>query len=205
MTCPEDAVKLNRNDPCHCGSGKKYKKCHMESDEARTREVRQLDTLAEWVAFYRREMHEAVTARAIEATAVVTAARGWFGDAPTDAPLADPLFAEHALYDLAITEDGPLIAEAEVEPRGAEATHLENLRKALAGSHLSLIEVVENKPGRGVRLHDRLADVRRFVGDPELAGKLEPMEVVLGRLVMYGDKPVLLPDWEKVYFRGRKA
>ncbi|MBA7611910.1 hypothetical protein ES703_19141 [subsurface metagenome] len=24
--------KLGRNNPCHCGSGKKYKKCHLESD-----------------------------------------------------------------------------------------------------------------------------------------------------------------------------
>ena len=23
------------NDPCHCGSGKKYKKCHMAEDEAK--------------------------------------------------------------------------------------------------------------------------------------------------------------------------
>ncbi len=23
-----DTPKLGRNDPCHCGSGKKYKKCH---------------------------------------------------------------------------------------------------------------------------------------------------------------------------------
>jgi uncharacterized protein YecA (UPF0149 family) len=23
-----DEPKLGRNDPCHCGSGKKYKKCH---------------------------------------------------------------------------------------------------------------------------------------------------------------------------------
>jgi uncharacterized protein YecA (UPF0149 family) len=27
--------KLGRNEPCWCGSGKKYKKCHMESDEGR--------------------------------------------------------------------------------------------------------------------------------------------------------------------------
>jgi len=26
--------KLGRNDPCHCGSGKKYKKCCLEKDEA---------------------------------------------------------------------------------------------------------------------------------------------------------------------------
>jgi hypothetical protein len=24
--------KLGRNDPCHCGSGKKYKKCHESLD-----------------------------------------------------------------------------------------------------------------------------------------------------------------------------
>mgnify|MGYP002725586531 CR=1 FL=1 len=26
--------KLGRNDPCHCGSGKKYKQCCLSSDEA---------------------------------------------------------------------------------------------------------------------------------------------------------------------------
>ena len=27
--------ELGRNEPCHCGSGKKYKKCHLEKDEAK--------------------------------------------------------------------------------------------------------------------------------------------------------------------------
>ncbi len=29
-----NAVELGRNDPCHCGSGKKYKHCHMKQDKA---------------------------------------------------------------------------------------------------------------------------------------------------------------------------
>jgi len=29
----ERVAKLGRNDPCHCGSGKKYKKCHLAADE----------------------------------------------------------------------------------------------------------------------------------------------------------------------------
>ena len=29
----ERNINLNRNDLCWCGSGKKYKKCHMEADE----------------------------------------------------------------------------------------------------------------------------------------------------------------------------
>jgi hypothetical protein len=32
------AVVLGRNDVCWCGSGKKYKKCHLASDEAKQRE-----------------------------------------------------------------------------------------------------------------------------------------------------------------------
>jgi hypothetical protein len=31
---------LGRNDPCHCGSGKKYKQCHLAKDEAAAREAR---------------------------------------------------------------------------------------------------------------------------------------------------------------------
>ena len=29
-----------RNEPCHCGSGKKYKQCHLEEDEKSAREAR---------------------------------------------------------------------------------------------------------------------------------------------------------------------
>jgi preprotein translocase subunit SecA len=29
-----DKPKVGRNDPCWCGSGKKYKNCHMREDQA---------------------------------------------------------------------------------------------------------------------------------------------------------------------------
>jgi uncharacterized protein YecA (UPF0149 family) len=32
---PKETTKLGRNDLCWCGSGKKYKKCHMDSDVAK--------------------------------------------------------------------------------------------------------------------------------------------------------------------------
>ncbi len=32
---------LGRNDPCHCGSGKKYKLCCLSQDEAKAREARE--------------------------------------------------------------------------------------------------------------------------------------------------------------------
>jgi hypothetical protein len=33
-------ANLGRNDPCHCGSGKKYKQCHLAEDEAKARAER---------------------------------------------------------------------------------------------------------------------------------------------------------------------
>jgi hypothetical protein len=32
--------ELGRNDPCHCGSGKKYKNCHLAKDEDAARAAR---------------------------------------------------------------------------------------------------------------------------------------------------------------------
>ncbi|MCK4857243.1 MAG: SEC-C domain-containing protein [candidate division Zixibacteria bacterium] len=31
---PSSAKNLGRNNPCWCGSGKKYKKCHYDSDQS---------------------------------------------------------------------------------------------------------------------------------------------------------------------------
>ena len=34
---------LGRNDPCHCGSGRKYKQCHLGKDEEAERSARAKD------------------------------------------------------------------------------------------------------------------------------------------------------------------
>ena len=36
----EETSALGRNDPCHCGSGRKYKQCHLDKDEAKARAAR---------------------------------------------------------------------------------------------------------------------------------------------------------------------
>jgi len=40
MTNPLPTDRPGRNDPCHCGSGRKYKQCCLAKDEAAEREVR---------------------------------------------------------------------------------------------------------------------------------------------------------------------
>jgi SEC-C motif len=38
---PRRMINLGRNDPCHCGSGKKYKKCHLDADQRARVRIRQ--------------------------------------------------------------------------------------------------------------------------------------------------------------------
>ena len=37
---PSTAERPGRNEPCHCGSGRKYKQCHLDKDEAALRAAR---------------------------------------------------------------------------------------------------------------------------------------------------------------------
>jgi len=37
---PDPVRTPGRNDPCHCGSGKKYKNCCLDKDEAKLRKAR---------------------------------------------------------------------------------------------------------------------------------------------------------------------
>ena len=40
-------INLGRNDPCHCGSGKKYKKCHLDADQRSRAGIRQSQPASE--------------------------------------------------------------------------------------------------------------------------------------------------------------
>lgn len=41
--------KPGRNDPCYCGSGEKYKKCHMKADKEAEKEQRQIEDASRWL------------------------------------------------------------------------------------------------------------------------------------------------------------
>jgi hypothetical protein len=43
---PSTDERPGRNDPCHCGSGRKYKQCHLDKDEAALRAARAKESQA---------------------------------------------------------------------------------------------------------------------------------------------------------------
>lgn len=196
-------MRLGRNDPCHCGNGKKYKKCHMQSDASEQRQAQKINNTSDWVNFHTKRLTDNALTNALEAPAVRSAQTQWFGsDTPSD---ADVSFLQHALFDLAVTESGPLVTQSAVSIPDTTAEEVKSFKDTLASSHLSLLEVTSCKHDRGIRLKDHLTGVEGFVSDGDLSRTLEPLEVIMGRMTEWSGERVLLPGWEKIRFRGRKA
>jgi hypothetical protein len=200
-------MKLGRNDPCHCGSGKKYKKCHMEGDLARARTEKSLATVSEWVRFHATDLAELVARGADNRAEIAGAADRFFAgtDVP-EAPLSVGAFREHVVMDLPLGDDeAPLIAAAAVEDDDPAGSRKEALREVLARTVASYFEISDVRRGTSVRLTDRVLDRSFVVRDATLADTLDPMEVVLGRVLTFEKTNVLLDGWERVFFHGRKA
>ena len=197
---------VGRNDPCHCGSGKKYKKCHMEQDEQRGRELRGLSNVEDWLGFHLRRLHEAARPLADGQAAIVAAAEGFFAGADRPAhPLDDTLFRDHAYFDVAVDAEGGTVgASLALAPELPSLTDTASLQKALTVSYLSLLEVTEVKRGKGLGVRDCLTGTEAFVWDEPLSAELDPMEVVLGRRLAFTDRPLLVPGWRRLYFHGRR-
>jgi len=46
LMAPKEVPQRGRNEPCHCGSGRKYKKCCLEKDAGRLRSEREAGPMA---------------------------------------------------------------------------------------------------------------------------------------------------------------
>ena len=199
-------AKIGRNDPCSCGSGKKYKSCHMAQDEARDRQRSQLSTVSAWLGYHGEAALNAGLA-AVQAAGRLTAAWGAFGPS---ASADDPVALGFAACDFPLDTDSDVgvsraaSAGASPDARPEDAEDRALVFQAFADSHLSVHEVLECKRGKGVRLRDVFTGADDFVWDERLGDALEPLEFVLGRRLGFTERPLLALGWEKLAFRGRK-
>ncbi|MDD5627618.1 MAG: SEC-C metal-binding domain-containing protein [Elusimicrobia bacterium] len=87
-------ARIGRNDPCHCGSGKKYKKCCAAKDEAAEREAME-KKWAEAVEKKKHEDHLAAQQKQTDASAAPRAPRASMvprGGPPKNLPVSAPKF-----------------------------------------------------------------------------------------------------------------
>jgi hypothetical protein len=174
-TAVRAAPRPSRNAPCPCGSGKKYKKCHLAIDEVEDAPRQRAQAL-----------HE-LDARLVRAIGEFAASR--YGDrflgSCDDLVAAEgglQLSVPFALYVLRIEGETVLdryLAERRKRLTGEERAWLAAQRAAW----LSVWEVIEVIPGEGMILRDLLSNEQRQVRDASASRTLVARDALLGRVV----------------------
>ena len=189
---------IGRNDPCPCGSGKKYKKCCLAADQKQARQIRNLDSPTEWLKFYWQKIQSQLESVVADQLNVITQRWG--------APLAQAPYLSH-LHEHALLDAGQHETQVKAILSEGDAPldeRLTELVSSLMQSHLSCYEVTGCRRGEYVELKDRISGSAHTVYDADLSLLLEPMEAFVGRLISHEDTALLLPGWLKLKFWHRK-
>ncbi|MCS6883229.1 MAG: SEC-C domain-containing protein [Oscillochloridaceae bacterium] len=182
----EKQRKPGRNDPCPCGSGRKYKDCHLPLEQAARSEQLLL-----------REAQDTLLPKIIEAARSVPEsfpaafARFWQGKyAVEQMPELDQLedrgaerFLTWFAFD-ARDEDGQTLVERLAGQEDFTSNPYERrLLDAWRAVRLGAYVVEEVKKGQGLTLRDLLTGERRALADYHASKRLATGEVIVGHLV----------------------
>ena len=183
---------LGRNEPCWCGSGRKYKKCHLGREEL---------PLAERVGWlYAKAGQHALLTGWNELLAEVGYERCRYADDDRDAlgaALGDPLVLDAVLFE------GGAFAEF-LQMRGSLLPDDERL---LAQQWLlvdrSVFEVEQVHRGRGVTVRDVRTGDTHEVSERTASRQLKPGQLVCARVVPAGDSMQFFGGLEPVALHER--
>lgn len=176
--------KIGRNDLCPCGSGKKYKKCHLLVQDA-----------SHNVAAARMALH---TQDRELVTLMLGFAEERFGqtffdhvhEAFGNNEEAASLWGHWAVYHACI--QGRPVADWFLEERGGRLTAAErDWIAAQQAAWLGMWEVTDVTPGESLTLQDLLTGATRQVREVSASQFLVSRDVVLGRIVDQGKQSLL--------------
>lgn len=178
--------RLGRNDPCWCGSGKKYKHCHQSQDQERASESLQKDAL--WNA-----LGEFASQRKYQ-TDFISAAKFFF-DSPNVPALEGSVQEQedferafdYFVFDYRLPDDSRLIERFERE-RGR--TLAPRQRAWLAGwvqSYPHLLQITQVQPGIGLSAQDLLTGDIYNIRDKVGSESVSRWTVSFTRVIHAGD------------------
>jgi hypothetical protein len=195
--------KTPRNAPCPCGSGRKYKKCHLAEEEAREAAARGTGREAEEARAHARRLAERDPNHALDervtADALALARRRWGREFdPDGALLAIGLDYQSTQALLGWSSghyggpDGRTALDLYLEERGraldAEGRALVDAQRT---AWFSYHEVVSAEPGRTIMLRDLLAGGERMVEEKTASRTVRPRDVLVARIVDLGNRAIL--------------
>lgn len=176
-------IKPGRNQPCPCGSGRKYKKCHLDLDEK------------ERLAEVRGDATHDLDQRLVED--LQRFALGRFGDAWLavtkdffDAEESQQLSVPWSVYGYHV--EGASALDWYLEERGRRLSPPEReWLEAQRMAWLSVWEVIDVDPGVSLTLRDLLCGETRSVCEVLGSQNLVARDALLARVVDHGDKSLL--------------
>jgi hypothetical protein len=185
----QKAKKIGRNDPCHCGSGRKYKDCHLPQEQAeRSANLR----LRQGLDSLMPKIIEA--ARSIPAELPAAFTRFWQGkysfDQMEELEEHENRGSERFLiwfsFDYQLSDGRTLVEQlgAAAESGGFELDPYERQLIGPWGAVRSgAYKVVATHKGIGVTLRDLLTEAEYSVADYGASTRLAVDEVVVGHLL----------------------
>lgn len=186
---PDEVSKVGRNDPCPCGSGKKYKRCCLPDDE----EIGFLRSAADNVL--RKLGYFAFSQRFLEdfeiAFYIFWAEEYEPDEFPHLSQSEQVHFTEWYFLDYFL-DDGRKIAEIFLQELGDELSSLEReaLEERLSSSP-ALYEVLEVEPCKGLRLKDIFSGEEYDVKERRGSRSLYKWDLVFTRVVPMGKNFVI--------------
>jgi hypothetical protein len=183
-------AKVGRNDPCPCGSGKKYKSCHLPIEEAARSEQlkmrRALDTLLPKVIHAAQDRKDAIPP---------AFARYWDGKySPEQLAEIDELedrgadrFLTWFAFDYPQEDGRTLVEQLAADPSGLELTDAEALLlPRWAEVRLRPYALVEVQKGQTLNVRDLLDDTPYTVTDSAASRRVLVGEVLVGHMIPAG-------------------
>jgi hypothetical protein len=168
---PVAVARPGRNEPCWCGSGKKYKKCHLASDEA--------GEVEDEAALTSRLMRFAMENVRPEQ---MGPEMDRFGEhLPPDPNEMPDYFFQWLIYDYHCKPLGGSVVDT-YRKRHAQSDEERALLKSWGETTVAVYEVQEARLDEGLELLDVMRQTRVFVHDTTTSRKLSRYDYLLARL-----------------------
>ena len=167
--------KVGRNDPCPCGSGRKYKKCHLPLEQAERASQRERARDHDLDGQLVRELGEYATSR--------FGNEWWrFNEDFVDPEDALQLAVPWSVYQYRV--QGQSVLEWYLEEHGGDMSRAERgWLAAQQAAWLSVWEVIGVEPGETVTLRDLISQEERCVREASASRALVVRDALLARVV----------------------
>jgi uncharacterized protein YecA (UPF0149 family) len=196
------AGKPGRNDPCWCGSGKKYKECHLPIEDAWRSELRGLrqaqDTLLPKIMDAAQQVPQSFP-QALELFWNGAYTMEQMGELDDLEDRGSDRFLTWAAFDHRLADGRTLVETLTAAAEQGEFEADESERRLLqAWQHVRLrpYAVEQMRKGKGFTVRDLLSNATYEVEEHAASKRLLEDEVIVGHLVPVGLEPQPTPEGE---------